>query len=110
MPITFDYKSANLSPIGERAAAELARAIQEQGVGKLRVVGHTDPRGGRAYNLKLSKERAETVARFLRERGVAATIETEGVGDTQPMRIAPGHRLSQEDVHALNRRVEWRRQ
>jgi outer membrane protein OmpA-like peptidoglycan-associated protein len=110
MPITFDYKAATLSPIGERAADELARALREQGVQKLRVVGHTDPRGGHAYNLKLSKERAEAVARFLQERGVAATIETEGVGDAQPMQLAPGHHLSQEDVHALNRRVEWRRE
>lgn len=110
MPITFDYKSATLSPIGERAAAELARALQEQGVRKLRVVGHTDPRGGQSYNLKLSKDRAEAVARFLRERGVEATIETEGVGQSQPMQVAPGTRLSQEDIHALNRRVEWRRE
>jgi outer membrane protein OmpA-like peptidoglycan-associated protein len=108
-PITFEYKSAELTAAGERAALELARALQEQRPERVHVIGHTDPRGGPAYNLKLSKERAEAVARFLRAHGVVAPIEAEGVGDAQPMALAPGHSLTQEDVHALNRRVEWRR-
>jgi outer membrane protein OmpA-like peptidoglycan-associated protein len=110
MPITFEYKSAQLTPNGQRAAQELARAIQEQKAERVRVIGHTDPRGGPTYNLKLSKERADAVARYLRESGVTVPIEAEGVGDTQPMRLSPGVSLSQEDIHALNRRVEWRRE
>lgn len=108
--ITFEYRSADLTPVGEQAARELLRAIIEQKPQKVRVVGHTDPRGGVEYNLKLSKARAESVAQFLRANGVTAPIETEGVGSAEPMKINGSAGLSQDDINALNRRVEWRRE
>ena len=107
--ITFQYRSAELSDVGEQAARELLRAILEQQPERVRVIGHTDPRGGPDYNLKLSKARAETVAAFLRANGVKAQIAAEGVGAREPMKLGASAGLSEEDVNALNRRVEWRR-
>lgn len=107
LPIIFDYNKATLTPIGEDAARELARAVKEQQPTAVVIVGHTDVRGGPDYNLKLSRERAETVAAFLKQNGVDIPIQASGVGSNDPIKIEDSAGLTQDDVYALNRRVEW---
>ena len=60
--------------------------------------------------MKLSNARAEAVAEFLRQNGIDAAIESIGKGATEPMRLHDTSGLTQEDIYALNRRVEWRRE
>jgi outer membrane protein OmpA-like peptidoglycan-associated protein len=53
---------------------------------KIRIEGHTDDVGRDESNLKLSKERAASVRKYLEEKGVdAARLESEGFGETQPL-------------------------
>jgi outer membrane protein OmpA-like peptidoglycan-associated protein len=48
--------------------------------------GHTDPRGAEDYNKLLSERRVARTKAFLVEQGVAAgAIETQGLGEEQPM-------------------------
>lgn len=48
-----------------------------------RVVGHADQRAGNGYNLELSRRRAATVARALREAGVdRVAVTTVAMGET----------------------------
>ena len=48
--------------------------------------GHADPRGGPEYNKALSDRRVERTKAFLVEQGVSAgAIETQGLGEEQPM-------------------------
>lgn len=110
LSITFDFNQATLTAIGQQAAAELVQAVAEQQPAKVVVVGHTDVRGGPEYNLKLSEERARSVANFLRSKGVDIPIEVGGVGANENLRIEDSAGLTQEDIYALNRRVEWRRE
>lgn len=110
MPITFDYRSASLTPEGEQAAMELARAIREQQPAHVTLVGHTDVRGGRDYNMTLSLARAQVVAGFLRQHDIDVPVEANGVGADEPLDLSGTTGLEQEDVYALNRRVEWRRE
>ena len=69
----------------------------------LKLAGHTDNTGGRELNLRLSKERAESVKAYLVSQGAnASRIEATGYGPDQPIstnRTAAGR---QE-----NRRVEF---
>ena len=109
VPITFEYRSASLTEQGREAAMELARAIKEQQPQDVRLVGHTDPRGGADYNKKLSVERAEAVAAFLKENNVDVPVEPEGVGADEPLQLSDLSGLTEDDIYALNRRVEWRR-
>jgi len=109
LPITFDYDKSLLTNVGEQSALELLRAIQEQQPAKVVVIGHTDVRGGAEHNLKLSNERAEAVAAFLRKSGLEIPIEASGVGANEPLHIEDSAGLTQDDIYALNRRVEWRR-
>jgi outer membrane protein OmpA-like peptidoglycan-associated protein len=48
--------------------------------------GHADPRGGPEYNKKLSERRVERTKAYLVANGVSAdAIETQGLGEEQPM-------------------------
>jgi len=110
VPITFDYAKTTFTPIGEQAVRELAQVLKEQQPAHIVLVGHTDVRGSDETNMKLSAARAEAVAAFLKEAGVSATIETKGVGSTEPVKLLDSSGLSQDDIYALNRRVEFVRQ
>lgn len=71
----------------------------------LEVAGHTDDNGSPARNHALSAQRAETVKRYLIEKGVeAARLEAKGYGSSEP--IASNET---ESGQAANRRVELRR-
>jgi outer membrane protein OmpA-like peptidoglycan-associated protein len=48
----------------------------------LYVAGHTDTVGNAGYNLKLSQARAQSLARWFRQRGVRIPIAYEGFGET----------------------------
>jgi outer membrane protein OmpA-like peptidoglycan-associated protein len=110
VPITFDYNKTSFTPAGQAAAQELLTALREQQPARILVVGHTDVRGGADYNQKLSVARAEAVAAFLRDNGVSAEITTEGRGASEPLQLTDTSGLSQDDIYALNRRVEWIRE
>ena len=57
--------------------------------------------------MKLSTARAEAVATYLKEAGVPTVIETAGVGSSEPVNLLDSAGLSQDDIYALNRRVEF---
>jgi outer membrane protein OmpA-like peptidoglycan-associated protein len=110
VPITFEYRETTFTGIGEQAAQELLTAIKQQRPDQIMLVGHTDPRGSEQTNMQLSRERADAVATFLRQNGVTAPIETIGKGATEPVKFPDDAGLSQDDIYAIDRRVEWRRQ
>ncbi|MFY0575664.1 OmpA family protein [Cystobacter fuscus] len=66
---------------------EVAKILNEHPeLVRLRIGGHTDNRGTREFNIKLSQDRAEAVRRYLVERGVApARLEAKGFGPDQPI-------------------------
>ena len=110
VPITFEYAKTTFTPIGEQAVRELADALKEQRPARIRLVGHTDIRGSDETNMKLSAARAEAVAAYLKQAGIATMIETAGVGSSEPIKLMDSAGLSQDDIYALNRRVEFIRQ
>jgi outer membrane protein OmpA-like peptidoglycan-associated protein len=69
---------------------------------RIRVVGHTDDRGGAGHNRRLSRRRAVAVVSYLVEHGVAAErLEAVGLGQAAPL----ADNLSAAG-RAANRRVE----
>ena len=69
----------------------------------LKLAGHTDNTGGRELNLRLSKDRAESVKAYLVSQGAnASRIEATGYGPDQP--IATNKSASGRQA---NRRVEF---
>jgi outer membrane protein OmpA-like peptidoglycan-associated protein len=109
LPINFHTARSDFTPVGAAAARELVRALREQRPQKITIVGHADQRGGHDYNLRLSESRAKAVVKFLRDNGIKAAITPVGKGKTEPVLLSNTSGLTQEDIWALNRRVEWRR-
>jgi outer membrane protein OmpA-like peptidoglycan-associated protein len=110
VPITFEYRKTDFTPVGEQAAQELAQALKEQRPARIKLIGHTDVRGSTETNLKLSAARAEAVASYLKQAGVNVAVETAGMGANEPLKIPDSSGLSQDDIYALNRRVEFIRE
>ena len=71
----------------------------------IQVEGHTDARGRRANNMRLSQQRAEAVVTFLVEHGHvdAARLVARGFGPDRPV----VENASTAEQHAENRRVEF---
>ena len=67
LSVAFAFNSARLTSEGAKALDPLGLALgSEQLAGlRFRVEGHTDGKGGAAYNRKLSQARAEEVRRYL---------------------------------------------
>lgn len=78
----FDFDSSKLTDQGKTAVTELAEKLKSA---KLVIVkGFTDQLGSTEYNAKLSKERAEAVAKQLQQAGVQAEIITKAYGEQRP--------------------------
>lgn len=84
--LLFDFDSSQLGSAARTKLKELVRALKGVGIDRLRVEGHTDDRGGEAYNLRLSLRRAEAVAELLVESGIErGNIDVKGLGSSRPV-------------------------
>ena len=107
-PITFAYDAAIFTSEGRRSASALAeylRTLQHQAV---TLSGHADERGSDGYNMELSRQRLEAVARFLRESGITAELVLVPKGRSEPFSGVDRRLLAREDALQLDRRVELR--
>ena len=102
--VLFDFNKANLKPEAIRQLAPVLQVIKDQPGVRILIVGHTDRIGSDAYNLKLSQQRADSVATYLEQNGVPRqNIRTEGRGKRDPL---PGVSQETAEGRAQNRRVE----
>lgn len=85
--IRFDFDSARIHPDSFRAVGLMADALNHPYLQNDRflIIGHTDGKGNREYNLKLSQQRADAIREALiNPFGIsAARIETVGLGEEQ---------------------------
>jgi outer membrane protein OmpA-like peptidoglycan-associated protein len=101
--IYFNFDKTSLK---EASFPELDRLVdlmvQNPGI-KIDIIGHTDSKGSDDYNLTLSEGRAQSVMKYLIEKGIAKKRMTAtGMGESSP--------ISSNDTdagRAQNRRVEF---
>ena len=102
--ITFPINSYQIQPQFYGTLNQVAQTLAAYPQTLIDVYGHTDPSGGDAINIPLSRNRAESVATYLSQQGVnRARIATQGFGSSQP--IADN---GTEAGRSQNRRVEIR--
>ncbi|MEK9555154.1 MAG: peptidoglycan-associated lipoprotein Pal [Gammaproteobacteria bacterium] len=79
-----------------------AKYLSADRAAKVRLEGHADERGTRAYNLALGERRANAVARYLVIQGVnRSQIETVSYGEERPLSLS-----RDDNGWSRNRRVE----
>ena len=106
VPITFHTGSAEFTDKGRFAAADMVEYLTTQNPGRITIAGHTDPRGDEAYNLDLSRRRAEAVARYLRTHGFPGQVRVVAKGESERFPIDDPGAFTREQRWQMDRRVE----
>ncbi|SDH16618.1 OmpA family protein [Propionivibrio dicarboxylicus] len=101
LSILFEFNSAKITQESQFVLRNLANALASQELrgNSFLIEGHTDAKGGDAYNMRLSQQRADAVRQWLVERGIA---------EQQLFALGRGSRdlaLPQDPFAGENRRV-----
>ena len=101
--ILFATNKADLNATSKASLTQFAEVLKENRDMDIAIIGHTDNTGSDAVNNPLSKNRAQSVSKYLKSQGVAsAQIKTiDGQGSTNP--VADN---STAEGRKQNRRVE----
>ena len=100
--ILFDTGRSNLNTVSRESLAKFANSLKANPETDVTIYGHTDNTGSRDVNVRLSNERAESVAKFLIDNSInGSRLTTEGKASDEP--VADN---STAEGRALNRRVE----
>jgi OOP family OmpA-OmpF porin len=101
--VNFEYDKDQLTAEAKSILDGVLPGLIAQPKLTLEIGGHTDSRGADAYNQKLSQRRANSVLKYLTDKGVAAErLKAVGYGEAKPVadnKTEPGR--------AENRRVEF---
>ncbi|QSA96879.1 OmpA family protein [Methylococcus sp. EFPC2] len=100
--VNFHVDSAELTPTAKSILDDVAAQLAAYPIKKdIEVQGHTSSEASAAHNLKLSVRRSQSVADYLKRKGVTNTLHAKGYGEDYP--IADN---STEAGREKNRRVE----
>lgn len=84
--VLFDFDSAKLRDSSVKKLEAIAGILREKYPDREIIVeGHTDGVGGRDYNSRLSMDRAESVARYLKPRTGSDKLSYRGFGAERPI-------------------------
>jgi len=101
--VYFNFDKYDIRPQDRKVVEAHAEFLRNRPASKVMIEGHTDPRGGREYNLALGQRRAESVQRALTQLGVPGErIEAVSWGVEKP--ATPE---TTEEGYQLNRRAEF---
>jgi outer membrane protein OmpA-like peptidoglycan-associated protein len=102
--IFYDFDRATLRPESVEELNRLIKLMKDIPSLKIELSSHTDNVGSDEYNMKLSKERAQSVVSFLEASGIAADrLVAKGYGETQPITTN-----TTEEGRQANRRTEFK--
>jgi outer membrane protein OmpA-like peptidoglycan-associated protein len=107
--VLFDFDKADVLPKAEDTLSKAAAIIKQRAKGTVMIAGHTDSKGGEAYNMALSERRASSVRDWFRTKGGLGSMQfdAKGFGAKQP--VAPNQKPDGSDDpegRQKNRRVE----
>lgn len=104
--VLFDFDKSAIRADAAETLRTVAKALEEYGVQRAVVAGHTDAVGSDSYNQTLSEKRADAVVAALTEAGVSATLTAEGHGESEPVAANEIEGKDNPAGRQLNRRVE----
>ncbi len=103
--IYFDFDKWSFKTESYTELNKLEAMLRENSNITVEIGGHTDAIGTKAYNMFLSRRRAEAVKDFLTKKGIdARRVKAVGYGKTRPLVSND----DEQDGRELNRRVEFK--
>ncbi|AZQ63227.1 OmpA family protein [Flammeovirga pectinis] len=104
----FDINTGQLSAEGKSELNLLAEEIKSDQTLKITIECHTDSRGDDEFNLKKSKEQAESIKNYLILQGVSPNrINANGFGENLLLNECKNNVKCSNLKHLENRRVEY---
>ena len=105
--IYYDYNSYKLSPKAKKELDKLAAHLKKNKNLIIELSSHTDSRGSKTYNMKLSEKRSATAKKYLVNKGISSDrIMAKGYGESKLRNNCIDGTKCSEKEHALNRRTE----
>lgn len=107
--VYYDFNKADLKPASYPALDEIVRMLNTYPNMSIELGAHTDSKGSDTYNMKLSEARAQSVVKYLVEKGIAAErLVAKGYGETAP--VAPNEIDGKDNPEGRekNRRTEFK--
>lgn len=85
--VYFEFNSSRLTAASKAKLNSLAAALKSSSVKAVSIVGFADEIGSDSYNQRLSEKRANSVAAYLRSKGIKVTggSQVRGLGETSSM-------------------------
>lgn len=106
LDVNFEFNSAKLTADARIILDNLGRALSDPSLrdSHFMLAGHTDAKGGGAYNMALSKKRAQAVADYLiRQHGVESNrLKVKGFGSSRLLDTANPEKLANRRVQVVN--------
>jgi len=107
--VYYDFNKADLKPESYPALDEVVRMLNTYPNMAIELGAHTDSKGSDTYNMKLSEARAQSVVKYLVEKGISAErLVAKGYGEAMP--IAPNEVDGKDNPEGRekNRRTEFK--
>lgn len=100
--VLFDFDKDTIKPEAFSQLDAIYAILEKNPVISIELQGHTDNIGSAKYNMDLSQRRANSVAKYLEDKGIARNrLATTGFGFDKPVALN-----STDYGRSLNRRVE----
>lgn len=105
--IYFDYNSSSIKEGAAKELDALAQAMLARPTMVVQLGSHTDSRGAKDYNQKLSEDRATSALLYLMRKGIdKSRIYTIGYGESRPRNHCTDGVSCSEEEYRYNRRIE----
>ncbi|MFK7950109.1 MAG: DUF1573 domain-containing protein [Saprospiraceae bacterium] len=107
--LNFDLAKWNIRPDAEPALIQVLNLMNKYPAMIIELSSHTDSRGSKPANERLSERRATSSKEWLVTRGIAADrIVAKGYGETQLLNECADGVTCDEASHEMNRRTEFK--
>ena len=97
-----------LHKLADQELDDIVQTLLDYPEFNLEISAHTDARGTHDYNIWLSERRAETAANYIIGKGIdTSRIHSYGYGETRLLNNCRDGVRCSDDLHAVNRRIEF---
>jgi outer membrane protein OmpA-like peptidoglycan-associated protein len=107
--ILFEFNKSELQEQSKQTLDKVVLAMSTNQKFNIELSAHSDSKGGDAYNLKLSEQRANSAKNYIISKGIAGNrISSKGYGESKLLNNCGNNVICSDDEHAVNRRLEFK--
>ena len=107
--VYFDFDKASIREESYKILDNIVSYLNDNPEIKVELSAHTDSRGSDSYNIRLSQKRANSIVKYLVEKGInPERLKCVGYGETKLLNKCKNRVKCSDEEHEFNRRVEMK--